>query len=334
MKNSMPESMRKCAILMIALGEECAADVIRHMNVAEMQALGTAMAAVSQVTRAEVNQVMEAFREDAAQYLAVSLGSESYVRDMLTRAVGADRAADVLEDILENSNQNNGIDTLNTLEPASIVELISDEHPQIIATILVHLDRERACGVLTLLPDHLREDIVMRVATFGGAQPSALLELTDVFNGVLSGQSTKGSKMGGVRTAAEILNIMNSSDETQILNALRTQDAELAQRIEDEMFVFENIAELDDTAIQLILREVDSSVWAIVLKGASPTLVDCILRNMSSRQSEMIREDMAEQGPLRISVVEAERKKVLSIARRLADEGKILLRAAGDDAYV
>ncbi len=334
MNNTMPESLRKCAILMIALGEECAADVIRHMDAAEIQTLGTAMATVNQITRAELNQVMEAFREDAAQYLAVSLGSESYVRDILTRAVGADQAAGVLEDILKNSNQNKGIDALNTLEPASIVELISDEHPQIIATILVHLDRERAGGVLTLLPERLRNDVVMRVATFSSVQPSALLELTDVFNGVLSGQSTKSSKMGGVRTAAEILNIMNGSDEAKILSALRTQDAELTQQIEDEMFVFENIAELDDTAIQLISREVDNSSWAIVLKGASPTLVDCILRNMSSRQSEIIREELAEQGPLRISTVEAERKKVLSIARRLADEGQILLRAAGDDAYV
>jgi len=331
---SKSDSLRKSAILMIALGEEGAADVIKHLNGDEVQQLGTAMATVRQITRSEVNQVMKEFRQDAEQFMAVSLGSETFIRDILTRAMGADRAAGVLEDILESGNAVNGIDALNSLEPPAIIELISEEHPQIIATILVHLDRDRASGVLTLLSERLRNDVILRIATFGGVQPSALHELTDVLNGVLSGQSTKRSKLGGVRTAAEILNAMRGNDEAKILSMLREQDADLAQRIQDEMFVFDNLADLEDTAIQMILNEVDGNLWSVALKNVKPELVDRILSNMSSRQSEMIREDLAEQGPLRLSVVEAGQKKILTIARRLADEGKIMLRGSSDDSYV
>jgi len=328
------DSLRKAAILMVALGEECAADVVKHLNGEEVQRLGTAMATMKQVTRSEVNAVMEEFRQEAEQFMSVTLGSDSYIRNILTRAMGPDRAAGILEDILESGNAVNGIDALNSLEPSAVVELISDEHPQIIATILVHLDRDRASGVLTLLSERLRDDVILRIATFGGVQPSALYELTDVLNGVLSGQSAKRSKLGGVRTAAEILNAMNSSEEAKITAVLRERDAELAQRIQDEMFVFDNLSDLDDMAIQLVLRNVDSSVWPIALKGAKEPLLNRILGNMSTRQAQMIREDLADQQPMRLSVVEAEQKKVLEVARRLADEGKILLRNTGDDSYV
>lgn len=328
------KNLRKCAILLSALGEEAAAEVIKTMNGSEIQTVTAALASLKQITRMEINEVIEEFRVDVDQYTSVSLGSESYVRDLLTRALGADRAAGILEDVLERGNTNSGIDALNTLEPASIIELISEEHPQIIATILVHLDRERASGVLALMNERLRNDVILRVATFGGVQPSALVELTAQFNDVLSGQSAKRSKMGGVRTAAEILNTMKGPDESMILASLREADEDLAQRIEDEMFVFENIADLEDSAIQMILREVDGNIWAIALKGAKQELIDRIMSNMSSRQAEMIREDLADQGPVRLSVVEAEQKKVLQIARRLSDEGKILLHAAGEDAYV
>lgn len=328
------ERLRDSAILMIALGEERAAEVVKHLSSSEVQALGAAMATITQVTRSEVNKVMDKFREDSEQYLAVSLGSESYVRDILTRALGADRAAEFLEDILESGGNDNGIDALKNLDPASIAEIISDEHPQIIATILVHLDDNRAGAVISNLSERLRTDVVKRIANFNGVQPSALFELTDALNVVLSGQTAKRSKMGGVRTAAEILNTMKGQDENDILTGLRDQDPELAQRIQDEMFVFDNIAGLEDSAIQLILREVDGNVWAIALKSAKQELIDRILGNMSSRQSEMIRDDMNDQGPLRLSVVEAEQKKVLNIARRLADEGKILLHSVGEDAYV
>jgi flagellar motor switch protein FliG len=328
------DSLRKAAILMVALGEECAADVVKHLNADEVQRLGTAMATMKQVTRSEVNAVMDEFRQEAEQFMSVTLGSDSYIRSILTRAMGPDRAAGLLEDILESGNAVNGIDALNSLDPAAVVELISDEHPQIIATILVHLDRDRASGVLTLLSERLRNDVILRIATFGGVQPSALYELTDVLNGVLSGQSAKRSKLGGVRTAAEILNSMTSSEEAKITAVLRERDAELAQRIQDEMFVFDNVTDLDDTAIQLILREVDASVWPIALKGAKEALLNRILGNMSTRQAQMIREDLADQQPMRLSVVEAEQKKVLEVARRLADEGKILLRNTGDDSYV
>lgn len=328
------DEIEKCAILMMSLGEEAAAGVIKNMNQIEIQDLGAAMATMKPLTRSIVNGVLKEFRQGSEQYRSVTFGSPEYIRQMLVTALGEDRASDILEDIMDASNVENGIEELNSLEPISIAELIADEHPQVIATMLVHLDRDRAAGVLNLLPERLRVDVVVRIATFGGVQPVALHELTDVLNGVLSGQSARRSKLGGARTAAEILNAMNSSDEESIVKSLRQQDPDLSSRIEDEMFVFENIADLDDAGIQLVLQNAGNEVWAVALKGAKPAMVQRILGNMSMRAAELIREDMEVQGPLRVSVVEAEQRKVLGVVRSLADSGQISLKSNAEDEYV
>lgn len=326
--------MEKCAILMMVMGEEAASNVIQHLTPREVQALSTAMAALKNTTRNDVNEVCEAFREESEQYLAVALGSDAFIRDVLTRALGAGRAAGVIEDMLDSTTNLNGIHALNSLEPPAITELIQDEHPQIITTIMVHLERDRASGVLELLPDRLRNDVVHRIATFGGVQPSALHELTDVLNNMLSGTSAKRSKLGGIRTAAEILNTMQGKSEEAILENIAERDADLAQKIKEEMFVFDNLGGLEPHAIQAIMREVDSSAWAIALKGAPYELQMLIMAAMSIRQAEILREDLEESRPIRLSVVETERKKILQVARRLADEGLISLHAIGDDQYV
>jgi len=326
--------LSRSAIFLMSIGEDAAAEIFRHLTTREAQQLGTAMAGLKQVSREEVTQVMEDFRVEAEQFMAVTLGSDDYIRSVLTKALGNDRAASLLEDILDSGNANNGIDTLNWLDAATVAELIGDEHPQIIATILVHLDRGHAAAILEMLTERLRNDVMLRIATFGGVQPSALTELTDVLNSVLAGQGAKRSKMGGIRTAAEILNLMSGSEEDTVLGSLRERDADLAQRIQDEMFTFENLIELEDRGVQLLLKEVDNDTLMVALKGVPDELRDKFLRNMSTRAAEILREDLEAQGPIRMSKVEAEQKKILVVARRLAESGQVVLGNSGGDAYV
>src|SRR5690606_34647123 len=297
------DGVTRSAVLMMSLGEDAAAEVFKYLSAREVQLVGGSMANLKQVTRGDVAVVLEEFRQEADQFMAVTLGSDDYIRTVLTKALGSDRAAGLIEDILEAGEGASGIDALNWLDPHTVAELIGDEHPQIIATILVHLERDRAAGVLALLTDRLRNDVMLRIATFGGVQPAALSELTDVLNDMLSGQGAKRSKMGGVRTAAELLNFMNSAEEDAVVASLRELDADLAQRIVDEMFVFENLADLEDNAIQLILKEVDTAALTLALKGAPEELREKFFKNMSNRAAEMLRDDLDSQGPVRMSKV-------------------------------
>ncbi len=324
----------RCAILVMSLGEDAAAEVFKYLSAREVQLIGGAMANLKQITRGDVDKVLEDFRQEADQFLAVTLGSDEYIRSVLTKALGTDRAAGLIEDILEAGDGGNGIDALNWLDPNSVAELICDEHPQIIATILVHLERDRASAVLALLNERLRNDVMLRIATFGGVQPAALHELTDVLNNMLSGQGAKRSKMGGVRTAAEILNFMSSAEEDAVVASLRELDADLAQRIVDEMFVFDNLADIEDTAIQLILKEIDTTSLTVALKGAPEELREKFFKNMSNRAAEMLRDDLEAQGPVRMSKVEEEQKNILQVARKLAEAGQFSLGGLGKDEYV
>lgn len=329
------DPLRDSAILMMALGEDAAAEVFRYLNPREVQELGMAMAQLRQVTRADMDQILESFRAEADQFMAVTLDSDDFIRSVLNKALGEDRAAGIIEDILDSGDgDSGGIDALNWLDAASVAELISDEHPQIIATILVHLERDRAADILVELPERLRDDVVLRIATFGGVQPNALQELTEVLNKMLSGQGAKRSKMGGPRTAAEILNYMSSVNEEAIVDNLRDMDNDLTERIVEEMFVFENLADIEDTAIQIILKEIESSALAIALKGATDDLREKFFRNMSSRAADMLREDTEAQGPIRISRVEEEQKAIVEVARRLAESGQITLGGMGSDDYI
>ena len=331
---STDNQLQRCAILMMSLGEDAAAEVFRYLSAREVQMVGGAMASLSHVTRSDVDKVLEEFRQEADQFMAVTVGSDDYIRSVLTKALGNDRAAGLIEDILEASDNANGIDALNWIDANSVAELISDEHPQIIATILVHLERDRASAVLALLDERLRNDVVLRIATFGGVQPSALHELTDVLNDMLSGQGAKRSKMGGVRAAAELINYMSSADEDAVVANLRELDPDLAQRIVDEMFVFDNLVDIEPSAIQLILKEIDTATLTIALKGAPEELRDTFMKNMSNRAAEMLREDLEAQGPIRMSRVEEAQKTILQVARRLAEAGQFSLSRRGDDEYV
>lgn len=328
------EGIRRAGILLMSLGEDAAAKVLQHLPAGEVKALGAAMAHLGHVTRGQVSDVMEDFRLETEQYSALHLDSGGYLRAVLTKALGDDRAADLLDHILKPDDSTTGLERLNQLEPNEIVELIRDEHPQIVATLLVHMDRPKASAVLEQLPERMRNDAVQRIATFGGLQPSALAELTDVLTNLLSGEGVKRSRLGGVRAAAEIVNQMSSANEEAVIKHLREQDEGLAQRMVDEMFVFENLLGLEDRAIQLLLKEVESESLIVALKGAPDELRDKFLRNMSQRAAEMLREDLDLRGPVRVSQVEAEQKNILNAVRRLAEAGEIVIGALGDDSYV
>jgi flagellar motor switch protein FliG len=248
--------------------------------------------------------------------------------------LGEDKSTDIISRILEG-NDTSGIEGLKWIDSQSVAELIKGEHPQIIATILVHLDRNQASDILGQLTEQLRNDVLLRIATLEGIQPYALRELNDVLTDLLSGsENINKSPVGGIRTAAEIINFMGSAAETSVLGNLREFDEDLAQKIMDQMIVFENLMDIDDRGIQLVLRETDSSSLVIALKGAAEELREKIFRNMSNRASETLREDLEVMGPVRVSEVEAQQKQILQVVRRLSDEGRIVFGSKKEESYI
>ena len=323
----------KSVILLMTIGEDRAAEVFKHLSQREVQTLSAAMANVTQISNKQLTDVLAEFEQEAEQFAALNINANDYLRSVLVKALGEERAASLLEDILETRDTASGIETLNFMEPQSAADLIRDEHPQIIATILVHLKRAQAADILALFDERLRHDVMLRIATFGGVQPAALAELTEVLNGLLDGQNLKRSKMGGVRTAAEILNLMSSAHEELAIGTVREHSEDLAQKILDEMFLFENLIDVDDRGIQTLLQQVDQNSLAIALKGSPPALLERFLHNMSQRAGQLFRDDMAARGPIRMSQIESEQKAILAVVRRLSDSGEIVT-ARGNDTYV
>ncbi|MEW6313677.1 MAG: flagellar motor switch protein FliG [Pseudomonadota bacterium] len=325
------EGIEKSAILLMSLGEAEAAEVFKFLGPKEVQKLGAAMAKLSGVSREKMSQVLYDFRYQAEEKTAIGMDSDAYLRTVLTKALGNDRAAGLIERILQG-NDNNGIESLKWMDAESVSELIKNEHPQIIATILVHLDHDQASEILKCFTERLRNDVMLRIATLEGVQPSALRELNEVLTQLLTGSDKlKTGVRGGVRTAAEILNFMGGALEASVLASMKEFDAELAQNVQDEMFVFENLLDLDDRAIQLLLREVQSESLIVALKGTSNELREKIFKNMSQRAAEMLRDDLEAKGPVRLAEVEAEQKEILKVVRRLADEGQIVIGGAGEE---
>ncbi|NIF21777.1 flagellar motor switch protein FliG [Candidatus Pantoea multigeneris] len=323
----------KSAILMMTIGEERAAEVFKHLSQREVQHLSAAMANMRQVSHKVLTEVLRQFEVDSEQFAALSLNNNEYLRAVLVKALGEERAASLLEDILETRETTSGMETLNFMEPQAAADLIRDEHPQIIATIMVHLKRSQAADILALFDERLRHDVMLRIATFGGVQPAALAELTEVLNNLLDGQNLKRAKMGGVRTAAEIINLMKTQQEEAVIEAVRTFDGELAQKIIDEMFLFENLVEVDDRSIQRLLQEVESEQLLVALKGAEQPLREKFLKNMSARAADILRDDLANRGPVRMSAVENEQKAILLVVRRLAEAGEMVI-GGGEETYV
>ena len=322
------------AIMLMSMGEEEASEVFKHLLPKEVQRLGETIAKLKAVPRERYEAVVENFLKLAeAEHLLVA-DSDEYVRSVLRKALGEEKASLLLERILAG-NDVTGIESLKWMEAQSVAELLRNEHPQIVAAILVHLEYDQTSQVLKLLPDRMRNEVLMRVATLDGIQPAALKDLNEVLSNVLSGSDrARKSQLGGVKSAAEILNMMGSSVETSVLDYIRESDGDLAQNIMDNMFTFDDMIKLDDKAIQMVLKEVQSESLVISLKGATPELRERIFKNMSSRAAETLREDLETRGPVRVTDVEAEQKEMLKIVRRLVEEGEISLGGGSDDQFL
>lgn len=328
------EGPEKSAIMMLALGADAAAEVMKFMGPREVQKLGLAMAAMKGVPAEDLERVLVEFMAEVSKNTDIGVDTDEYVRDVLTKALGDDKAAGLITRIL-GSKDESGIESLKWMDGQTVADLIRNEHPQIIATILVHLERDHACEVLSFFTERLRNDVVLRIATLDGVQPSALRELNDVLTNLLMGnENVKKKPMGGVRTAAEILNFMSSEYEASVMENLKQYDEKMAQEIMDEMFVFDDIIDIDNRGIQTILREVQSEVLIVALKGAKEELREKIFKNMSQRAADMMREDLEAKGPVRLSEVESNQKEILSTVRRLAEEGQIILGGKGEDQFV
>jgi flagellar motor switch protein FliG len=334
MSETASDGLTNSAILLLSIGEDQAAEVFKYLSPKEVQKLGQAMARLENVTREQVDTVLDNFTSEAGQQVSLSANTDEYVRNVISRALGDDKAG-LLMDRIVQVRDTSGIQGLKWMDVAAVSELIQNEHPQIIASILVHLDSEHAAGILKLFPERLRTDVALRVATLDGIQPIALRELNDVLAKLLSGnENLKKTALGGVRAVADILNFVGTTVETATIEAIRAEDSDLAQKILDEMFVFENLLELEDRAMQMVLREVQSESLIVALKGTTEPIREKVFKNMSGRAAEMLREDLESKGPVRVSEVEAEQKEILKIVRRLAEEGQIVLGGSGDDGYV
>lgn len=328
------EGLEKSALLLMTLGSDEASEVLKHLGPREVQKLGMAMAGLPPQPRSRVEAILDELDVHAAKGAPIE-PDEAHIREMLTKALGDDRAAHIISRIMQGSDTA-GIESLKWMDAATAADLIRNEHPQIIATIMVHLEFDQAGEILKQFTDRLRNDVLLRIATLDGVQPIALKELNEALTRMLAGASTsKKASMGGVRHAAEILNFVGAAAETAVLDNVREYDPDLAQKILDEMFVFENIMDIDNRGIQTLLREVQSDSLVIALKGAAPELREKIFQNMSQRAAEMLREDLEAKGPVRLSEVEAEQKEILKTVRRLAEEGQIMLGGkGGDDAFL
>jgi flagellar motor switch protein FliG len=328
------QGLEDAAILLMSLGEEEAAEVFKHLEPKEVQRLGETIARMKAVPREKVEGVLDKFHNVAAEQSMLVADTDEYVKAVLRKALGEDKANLLIDRILQGSDIT-GIESLKWMDASSVAELLRNEHPQIVAAILVHLDFEQSSSVLKCFTERQRNEVLVRIATLDGIQPSALKDLNEVMSKVLAGgDKLKKASLGGVKTAAEIINMLGGSLETSVLDYIREADNELAQKIMDNMFTFDDLEKLDDKAIQALLREVQSESLVIALKGATPELREKIFKNMSTRAAETLREDLESRGPVRLSEVEAEQKELLKTVRRLADEGQIMLGGGGDDQFV
>jgi flagellar motor switch protein FliG len=325
------EGLEKSAMLLLSLGEDEAAEVLKHLGPREVQKLGHAMAQLKAVPRDRIELVLDELDHRSAKGSPLDV-DQAKIKAMLTKALGDDKAANLISRILQGGDTA-GIEGLKWMDAATVADLIKNEHPQIIATILVHLEFDHAGDILKHFSERLRNDVLLRIATLDGVQPEALRELNDALKRLLAGSSgsIKKTAIGGIRHAAEILNFVGQAAETSIVDNVREYDPDLAQKILDEMFVFENLLDVDDRGIQLLMREIQSDSLILALKGSSPELREKIFKNMSQRAAEMLKEDLEAKGPVRVSEVEGEQKEILKIARRLADEGQIVLGGKGGE---
>ena len=330
-KQSNISRLDQAAILLMSLGEQDAASVLRHLGPKEVQRLGSAMAKLTNVKQFEVEQVLSNFMDEVRTQTGLGLGADSYIRNMLVKALGEDKAAGLVDRILLGGNTT-GLDTLKWMDARSVADLIRNEHPQIQAIVLAYVDADQAAEILNYFSEKNRLDVMIRIASLDAVHPNALQELNKILEKQFTGTINAQNKtMGGYKTAAEIVNNLESAMSSELLDSIKELDEDMGNQIQDLMFVFENLKEVDNRGIQMLLREVSSDILILALKGADSELQEKIFANMSKRAAELLRDDLEAKGPVKVSEVEAAQKEILTIARRMADSGEIVLGGSGEE---
>ncbi|GEA06043.1 flagellar motor switch protein FliG [Alteromonas sp. KUL42] len=328
------EGVEKAAILLLSLSEEDAAQILKHLEPKQVQKLGTEMAKVDDMTQTKITAVHKHFIEEIQNYSTIGFQSQDFVKRALTAALGEDKAANLIDQILMGSGAK-GLDSLKWMDSKQVASIIRNEHPQIQTIVLSYLEPEQSAEILAQFPEKVRLDLLMRIANLEEVQPAALQELNEIMEKQFAGQAgTQAAKMGGLKSAANIMNYLDTAIEGQLMDAIREQDEEMSQQIQDLMFVFDNLVDVDDKGIQAILREVQQDALLKAIKGADEELKDKIMRNMSKRAAEMLADDLEALGPVRISEVETAQKEILSVARRLSDSGEIMLGGGGGEEFL
>ncbi|PSU27635.1 flagellar motor switch protein FliG [Photobacterium phosphoreum] len=319
----------KAAILLLSLNEQDAASIIRHLDPKQVQRVGGTMASMKNLNQDKVSSVHRLFLEEIQKYTSIGMGSEDFVRNALVAALGEDKANNLVDQILMGSGSR-GLDSLKWMDPRQVASIILNEHPQIQTIVLSYLEPEQSAEILSQFPERVRLDLMMRIANLEEVQPAALHELNDIMEKQFAGQAgAQAAKIGGLKAAAEIMNYLDNNVEGLLMDQIRENDEETATQIQDLMFVFDNLIEVDDRSIQILLRDVPQELLQKALKGTDDMLRDKFYSNMSKRASEMLQEDLEAMGPIRVADVEASQKEILSIARRLSDLGELVLTGNG-----
>jgi len=333
MSNSISDlsGPQKAALLLMTLGEDEASEVLKHMDAGEVQSLGSAMASLTGVTRELANAVLDFFITDVEDQAAFGVGTQDYVRNILTSAFGAKKADTFIDRILIGHDVN-GLDTLKWMSSGDVYDIIDGEHPQIMAIVVAFLEPEQAAKIINMLPEEQRADVVMRIAKLSDIQQSALAEIENLIAAKSTDStSSRTEKVGGDKVAANIINALDASRGEEILESIKEKNAEMSERIKEMMFVFETLLNVDDRGIQALLREISNDLLVLALKGCDPAVSDKILGNMSKRAATLLAEDMEAKGPTRLAEVEEAQKEILEVARRLAESGDINLGQSGEE---
>lgn len=328
------DGVEKAAILLLSLSEEDAAQILKHLEPKQVQKVGLAMAQMTDLNQAKISAVHRLFIEQIQNFSTIGFQSEEFIKRALTAALGEEKAANLIDQIVLGGGAK-GLDSLKWMDSKQVANIIRNEHPQIQTIVLSYLEPEQSAEILSQFPEKVRLDLTMRIANLEEVQPAALQELNEIMEKQFAGQAgTQTAKMGGLKAAADILNYMDTNIEGQLMDSIREHDEEMAQQIQDLMFVFENLIDVDDRGIQVLLREIQQDVLMKALKGTDENLKEKIFKNMSKRAAELLQDDLEAMGPVRVSDVEAAQKEILSIARRLSDAGEIMLGGGGGDDFV
>ncbi|HAW93122.1 MULTISPECIES: flagellar motor switch protein FliG [unclassified Arsukibacterium] len=328
------DGVEKAAILLLSLSEEDAAQILKHLEPKQVQKVGLAMAQMTDLNQAKISAVHRLFIDQIQNFSTIGFQSEEFIKRALTAALGEEKAANLIDQIVLGGGAK-GLDSLKWMDSKQVANIIRNEHPQIQTIVLSYLEPEQSAEILSQFSEKVRLDLTMRIANLEEVQPAALQELNEIMEKQFAGQAgTQSAKMGGLKAAADILNYLDTNMEGQLMDSIREHDEEMAQQIQDLMFVFENLVDVDDRGIQVLLREIQQDVLMKALKGTDENLKEKILKNMSKRAAELLQDDLEAMGPVRVSEVETAQKEILSTARRLSDAGEIMLGGGGGDDFL